>query len=163
MRLFNRNIANGLLVLSGAFLLTACATPRVDNGQLERGPASRPSVTEPAAPTDAVSESPAAALREQARAALAENDLRQAERLLARALRLDARDPATYATLSELRLLQNQPAAAMQLARKGLGLSPNGGTRATLKQHIATAESIIEQQQADEPQPAAEPQTSTSS
>jgi len=71
-------------------------------------------------------------LREQANSALENKDLRQAVRLLERALRIDSRDPATYYVFAKLRNQQDRSPAALQLIDKGLSLRPGAALKAKL-------------------------------
>ncbi len=66
-----------------------------------------------------------ATLRLDAQKANAEGLYAKAERLLDRAIRIAPRDPQNYLELAKLRLLQQQPAQAAQLARRGISLHPN--------------------------------------
>jgi len=80
---------------------------------------------EPTKKSQPYSSNPATiALREQAQTAIKKKNMQQAVRLLERALRIDARDPSTYYVFAQLRKLQDNKAAALQLIDKGLSLRP---------------------------------------
>lgn len=72
-------------------------------------------------------------LRAQARSASRNGEFDLAERLLNRALRIAPREPLSYYELAELKLKQQQPGSALQMAKKGLSLQPVGRLAKKLK------------------------------
>lgn len=78
-------------------------------------------------------------LRTQAEAASAEGLYDKAERLLVRALRIAPRDAATYYQLALVKLQQDEPGRALQLAKKGLSLGPDAPLEMRLRQVEAQA------------------------
>lgn len=91
-------------------------------------------------PGDPLIESPVRPLWQQALAARAEGDLAAASRLLERAVTLEPESSWLHRELAELRLRQNEPAAAEGLARKALRLSSGDPAyNAALWQLVATA------------------------
>lgn len=109
--------------------LVACST---------KPPVSMPGLDIPAG--DPLLASPAMALWEQASQARTEGRLSAASRLLERAVTLEPESSWLYRELAELRLRQDQAAAAEGLARKALRLAPeNFLYRSALWQLVATA------------------------
>lgn len=80
--------------------------------------------------------SAAARLRSQARAAIAEGDNDKAIRYLERALRIAPREAQTYYDFANVRLHQQRPEEALQLARRGLELHPDLSLRNDLEQLV---------------------------
>jgi len=83
-------------------------------------------------------------LRKQAALATRANDQRRAIGLLERALRIQPDDPQTYHDLAFNHLSLNRPQQAMQLARKGLRLSPSQSQRDALIGILNQSESIVQ-------------------
>jgi len=83
------------------------------------------------------------ALRDQAAAATAANDHTRAIGLLERTLRIAPDDPQTYYELASNHLALNQSRQALQLARRGLTLSPSNRQRDALNRLIARSESML--------------------
>lgn len=81
-------------------------------------------------------QSAAASLRGQARAAVADGDNDKAIRYLERALRIAPREAQTYYDFANVRLNQQRPEEALQLARRGLGMHPNLSLRNDLEQLV---------------------------
>jgi tetratricopeptide (TPR) repeat protein len=81
-------------------------------------------------------QSAAASLRNQARAAVADGDNDKAIRYLERALRIAPRDAQTYYDFANVRLKQQRPEEALQLARRGLGMHPDLSLRNDLEQLV---------------------------
>ncbi len=81
-------------------------------------------------------QSAAAGLRSQARAAVADGDSEKAIRYLERALRIAPREAQTYYDFANVRLNQQRPAEALQLARRGLGMRPDLSLRNDLEQLV---------------------------
>lgn len=79
-------------------------------------------------------QSAAAGLRNQARAAVADGDSEKAIRYLERALRIAPREAQTYYDFANVRLNQQRPEEALQLARRGLGMRPDLSLRNDLEQ-----------------------------
>ncbi len=79
-------------------------------------------------------QSAAAGLRSQARAAVADGDSEKAIRYLERALRIAPREAQTYYDFANVRLNQQRPEEALQLARRGLGMRPDLSLRNDLEQ-----------------------------
>jgi len=87
-------------------------------------PAIEPTVAD--LPDISVQSSPAVIeLRNQATIATRASDHTRAIGLLERALRIQPNDPQTYHDLAVNHLALDRPQQALQLARKGLRLSPN--------------------------------------
>ena len=78
-------------------------------------------------------------LRDDAHFASEEGLYEKAERLLDRAIRIAPRDAENYYELAKLRLLQQQPSQAAQLARRGLSLHPSDDLYEKLKSLEAQA------------------------
>ena len=81
-------------------------------------------------------QSAAAGLRSQARAAVADGDSEKAIRYLERALRIAPREAQTYYDFANVRLNQQRPDEALQLARRGLGMRPDLSLRNDLEQLV---------------------------
>lgn len=81
-------------------------------------------------------QSAAASLRSQARAAVADGDNDRAIRYLERALRIAPREAQTYYDFANVRLKQQRPEEALQLARRGLGMHPGLSLRNDLEQLV---------------------------
>lgn len=90
-------------------------------------------------PQTAKRSSAAEELRKKARSALADGDFGLAERHMQRALRIAPREAENYAQLATIRLEEDKIGEALQLARKGLTLSPDRRTRSRLEDIIALA------------------------
>ena len=81
-------------------------------------------------------QSAAASLRNQARAAVADGDNERAIRYLERALRIAPRAAQTYYDFANVRLNQQRPEQALQLARRGLSMHPGLYLRNDLEQLV---------------------------
>ncbi|MGI9285943.1 MAG: tetratricopeptide repeat protein [Pseudomonadales bacterium] len=81
-------------------------------------------------------QSAAASLRGQAHAAVAHGDNDKAIRYLERALRIAPREAQTYYDFANVRLNQQRPEEALQLARRGLGMHPDLSLRNDLEQLV---------------------------
>ncbi len=81
-------------------------------------------------------QSAAAGLRDQARTAVADGDSEKAIRYLERALRIAPREAQTYYDFANVRLNQQRPEEALQLARRGLGMRPDLSLRNDLEQLV---------------------------
>lgn len=81
-------------------------------------------------------QSAAASLRNQARAAVADDDNERAIRYLERALRIAPRAAQTYYDFANVRLKQQRPEQALQLARRGLSMHPGLSLRNDLEQLV---------------------------
>lgn len=91
-------------------------------------------------PTNTKRSSAAATLREKAQAAVNAGDYAMAERHMQRALRIAPKEAENYAQLATIRLEEDKTGEALQLARKGLTLSPDFQTRSQLQDIIALAQ-----------------------
>lgn len=76
----------------------------------------------------------AGGLRDKASSARRSGDYSRAERLMSRALRISPRDAANYYEMALIKLEQSLPAKAVQLAKKGLSLGPEGSLQRRLEQ-----------------------------
>lgn len=116
--------------------------------------ATRPDVNSVSAGVESKTETPiqrpGTSLRIKAAAWTDEGKYEQAGRLLERALRVDARDPATYYEFARLRLLQGQHQQARQLNEKGLSLQPGTALKRKLKT-LATRIDEVDDQAAPVP------------
>ena len=81
-------------------------------------------------------QSAASGLRSQARSAVADGDSEKAIRYLERALRIAPREAQTYYDFANVRLNQQRPEEALQLARRGLGMRPGLSLRNDLEQLV---------------------------
>jgi len=77
---------------------------------------------------------PATALRIKAAKLIDTGEIEPASRLLERALRVDARDPATYYEFARLRYVQGELKRAQQLSEKGKSLRPDSSLRKKFNQ-----------------------------
>lgn len=75
-------------------------------------------------------------MRQLASAEGEKGEYRRAVALLERALRISPRDPETYYELARNHMLLGDPAQALQLARRGLSLSPTPEQRTRLEQLV---------------------------
>lgn len=117
-----------LILLTAVLFVAACSTRSVI----------LPELVMPA--DDPLASSPVQPLWEQALSARAAGDLAAASRLLERAVTLEPDSSWLHRELAELRLRQDQPAAAEGLARKALRLSSGEPVyNASLWQLVATA------------------------
>jgi len=126
---------HGLLaMLCATLLLVSCATntstAKKTTSILNNQP--EPQTVEPASGLD--TKRPATALRLKAATLIDAGDIEPASRLLERALRVDARDPATYYEFARLRYVQGELKRAQQLSEKGKSLRPDSSLRKKFNQ-----------------------------
>ena len=136
------SISNSMAILLGLatslLLLSACQTPASkppsSDQKTSQSALSRPTPESGSGKSSSTEANNAAAeFRLRAYGAMREDEYKQANRLLNRAIRLAPREAQNYLALAKLRLLEKNISQAEQLAGKGLALNPDQATRAALQ------------------------------